>query len=138
MHEQMLPLLGDGSIRLYRRCMKRQLLFRSGLGLLACAVLSSGCATRLGDLTILSTKNVASVANVVERGVEGRDCISMLLFIPISGRLNPTIDEAMDDAMSRVPKGNIMTDVALYADLLFTFVYNRACYRVKGDVGVAR
>ena len=98
----------------------------------------SACTTRLGDLTILSTKNVASTANVMKRGVEGRDCVNLLLFIPISGRLNPSVDEAMSDAMSKVPEGNIMTDVALYNDIIFTYIFNQTCFRVKGDVGVQR
>ena len=111
---------------------------RRGLSLLACPLVLSACTTRLGDLTILSTKNVSTMPKVVQRTVEGEDCIHLALFIPVSGRLNPTIDEALDNAMSNVPEGNVMTDVAQYNDLLFTFLYNRTCYRVKGDVGVQK
>ena len=106
------------------------------VGLLSSVVALSACVTRLGDLTILSTKNVATTANVIKRGVEGRDCVNLLLFIPISGRLNPSVDEAMSDAMSKVPGSNVMTDVALYNDVILTYIFNQACYRVKGDVGV--
>ena len=118
------------------RNVRRRLVFAMGLPVLLGLV--SGCRTRLGDLTLLSTKNVTLTSSVVERSVEGKDCVQMLLFIPISGRLNPTLDEAMADAMSNVPDGNIMTDVALYNDVIFTLLYNQLCYRVKGDVGVQK
>ncbi len=31
-----------------------------------------------------------------------------------------------------------MTDVARYQDLIFTYLFNRSCLRVKGDAGILR
>ena len=72
--------------------MRRMALTLVTLGLL------SGCTTRVGDLTILSTKNVALQPTTTARNVEGRDCTHMLLFLPL-GKLNPTLDEALENAM---------------------------------------
>ena len=44
----------------------------------------------------------------------------------------------MDRAMAEVPEGNVMTNVAMYTDVVFTYVWNQTCLRVKGDVGTLR
>ncbi len=59
----------------------------------------------------------------------------MFLFIPL-GKMSPVLDEALDRAMEQVPDGNIMTNVAIYNDIIFTLLYNRSCFRVRGDVGI--
>lgn len=105
--------------------------------LLVAAALATGCRTRLGDLTIASTKNVGLNPEPVKRSVEGKDCANFLLFIPI-GKLNPNLEDAMEAAMEKVAAGNIMTDVAIYVDQISAIVFNQVCYRVKGDVGIQR
>jgi len=65
--------------------------------------------------------------------VEGEDCVDMILFIPI-GTLNPNIQDAVDRAVEKVPNGDMMTNVTLTEDMLFTLIYNRVCVRVTGDV----
>ena len=98
------------------------------------ALASSGCAYRTGDLSVVSSKNVGLQPQLIRQRVEGRDCTHMLLFIPL-GSLVPNLDEAMDRALEKVPDGNVLTDMAIYNDVLFTYIYNRTCLRVKGDVG---
>jgi len=98
--------------------------------LLAC--MASGCALRLGELTAASTKNVPLPATIVKRGVEGRDCVHQVLFIPI-GSLVPNMQEATDRALATVPEANALSDAALYAEPLVLFLYNRNCFRVRGD-----
>jgi hypothetical protein len=44
----------------------------------------------------------------------------------------------MDRAMEQVPEGNVMMNVAVYSDLIFTYVFNRQCTRVRGEVGSLR
>jgi hypothetical protein len=97
-------------------------------------IVSSGCSFRTGDLSVVSSKNVGLQPEVIRRGVEGSDCSHMLLFIPL-GSMVPNLDEAMDRALEKVPEGNVLTDLAIYNDVLFTYIYNRTCLRVKGDVG---
>ena len=104
------------------------------LTVVSLAALLVGCSIRMGDFTLLSSKNVGVEGEVIQRGVEGEDCVHMLLFLPL-GSLNPNLEEAMDRAMAEVPSGNVMTDLAIYNDVLFTYLYNRICIRVKGDVG---
>ena len=109
--------------------------------LLACRLASlwilvgiGGCAFRVGDLSLVSSQNVGLQPQVVRRSIEGKDCIYTLLVIPIGG-LVPNLEEAMDRALAKVPEGNVMTDVAIYNDVVFTFIFNQQCLRVKGDVG---
>lgn len=109
-------------------------MLRTVLGLLTVALISSACTTRMGDLTIASGKNVNLRPDVAQRAVEGKDCVNMILFIPL-GSLAPNVEEAMDQALAQVPGGNIMTDVAIYQDTIFTYLFNQTCLRVKGDVG---
>ena len=94
----------------------------------------SGCSFRTGDLSIVASQNVGLQPELIQRSVEGEDCTHVLLFIPM-GSLVPNLDEAMDRALEKVPDGNILTDVAVYSDVRFTYIYNRTCLRVKGDVG---
>ena len=98
------------------------------------AVLATACSSRVGDLSIVASRNVGFAPEPLRRSVEGEDCVHVLIFIPI-GSLVPNLDEATDRALAQVPAGNVMTDVAVYQDILFTFFYNRTCLRVKGDVG---
>jgi hypothetical protein len=97
----------------------------------------SGCAFRMGDFSLISSQNVAFSPEPIRRGVEGSDCVYTLIFIPIGG-LVPNLEEAMDRAMEQVPEGNVMMNVAVYSDLIFTYVFNRQCTRVRGEVGSLR
>ncbi len=106
--------------------MKKAVLF------LAIAMLS-GCTTRIGAFTFASTKNLGVAYAPLQTRVEGEDCIDMILFIPI-GTLNPNIQDAVDHAVEKVPNGDMMTNVTLTEDMLFTLIYNRVCVRVTGDV----
>jgi hypothetical protein len=99
---------------------------------LAIAMLS-GCTTRIGAFTFASTKNLGVAYAPLQTSVEGDDCVNMILFIPI-GTLNPNIQDAVDRAVEKVPNGDMMTNVTLNEDMLFTLVYNRVCVRVTGDV----
>ena len=106
--------------------MKRVFLF------LAIAMIS-GCTTRVGAFTFASTKNLGVAYTPLQTGVEGEDCVNIILFIPI-GTLNPNIQDAVDRAVEKVPNGDMMINVTLDEDFLFTLIYNRECVRVTGDV----
>ncbi len=100
--------------------------------LLAIAMLS-GCTTRIGAFTFASTKNLGVTYPPVQTGVEGEDCVNMILFIPM-GTLNPNVQDAVDRAVEKVPNGDMMTNVTVNEDMLITLLYNRNCVRVTGDV----
>jgi hypothetical protein len=56
----------------------------------------------------------------------------MLLFIPL-GSLNPSIEEAADRALRKATSADMLTNVSVYRDLLFLYIYSRTCARVEGD-----
>jgi hypothetical protein len=97
-------------------------------GLLALA----GCASNWGSLNLATTKNVGIQPSLVQRNVEGEDCLWMFLFIPI-GKLNPNIEEAINDALGKAPEANLLSNVSVSQHFLFTYIVNRSCLRVKGD-----
>jgi len=95
----------------------------------------AGCSARLGNLTLLTTKNMGVTPKPVLQHVRGEDCVHQILGIPI-GSLNPSIQEAMDRAIAQAPGGNAnaMTDVSIHQDILFLLLYSRICMRVDGSV----
>lgn len=106
--------------------MKRAFLFLT-------IIMLSGCTTRIGAFTFASTKNLGVAYPPLQTRVEGEDCVTQILLIPM-GTLNPNIQDAVDRAVEKVPNGDMMTNVTLNEDLVFTLVYNRDCVRVTGDV----
>ena len=105
--------------------------------LLLCALLAlPGCAFRMGDFTLVASENVGLAPETVRRSVEGKDCAYRLLFFIPLGSIVPNAEEAMDLAMEKVPEGNVMTNVAIYNDVVNLIVFSQTCLRVKGDVGV--
>ena len=99
--------------------------------LIGCAF-ASGCTTRLGDLTIATPKNLPQQFDVVMKDVEGEECLSQILIIPL-GTTNPTIDGAIDAALAKAPDADALVDASVHTDLIFTLLYNRSCVRIKGD-----
>lgn len=101
-------------------------------GLLVVAVLLAGCTTRVGDLTIATPKNITREFDVVQSGVEGRDCVNIILFIPL-GSLNPSMEGAIDAALEPVPEANAIADATFHQTSLITLLFNQSCVRVRGD-----
>lgn len=95
-------------------------------------LLATGCTTRLGDLTVASSRKLPTRFEVVRTNVEGRTCVEFILFVPF-GALNPSYDGAIDDALEDIPEADALADVTVMRDLLFTLFYNRTCVRVIGD-----
>ena len=110
--------------------------------ILLCLVLVSwfglGCSFRMGDFNVISSKNVALNPEPVQYGVEGRDCAYWLFSIIPLGSFVPNMEEAMDRAMGKVPQANLMTDIAIYRQTVFTLILNTFCVEVKGDLGELR
>ncbi len=94
--------------------------------LVALLVLSlAGCATRIGDFTVISTQNVdfsklAQVDLSTSQKIEGED-------IKTFGQ--PSLEEAIDDALEK-GGGNVLVNASLYIYQGFF----RSGYQVKGDV----
>lgn len=96
------------------------------------ACFMTGCVMNWGSLNVVTTKNVPLQPVVVQQNVEGEDCLWMFLFIPI-GKFNPNIEEAINDALSKVPEANLLSNVSVSQHIFFTYIVNRSCLHVKGD-----
>ncbi len=92
---------------------------------LCAALLATGCAIRVADLTLISTKNIdLSDAKIdVRKGVRatGEDCGYFFTL--------PNLENAIDDALQR-GHGNIMVDQVTYSRP----VPFGACIEVEGTV----
>jgi hypothetical protein len=104
---------------------------RAFAALLACLA-SAGCTTRLGDLTIVTPKNLPQEFQIVQENVEGKECLAQILIIPL-GTTNPTIDGAIDAALEKAPGADALVNASIYTDLIFTFFFNQSCVRINGD-----
>jgi hypothetical protein len=106
-----------------------------GLSLAACC--AAGCATRVGDFTIVSTKNV-EISRVdlkkvdFTRNVEGQDTRWWVLFIPFGPP--PNLKEAVDRCLEQ-GRGDFMTSAVIYSHAWHAIVVGREAIQVKGDVG---
>tara|TARA_Y100001970_G_scaffold96205_1_gene121185 strand:- start:214 stop:657 length:444 start_codon:yes stop_codon:yes gene_type:complete len=96
-------------------------------------IILTGCATRLGDFTLLSTRNVDLDGDyvLVERSVEGEDLVPIVILFPIG---TPNLENAIDDALKSAG-GDLMTDAVLtYNYWYIPYVYGVQRYSVEGDV----
>lgn len=90
----------------------------------------TGCAQRVTDFTIISSKNID-----LSRGMDfsrservvGEDTVPIILF-PLGV---PNAKEAMDDAIEKVPGCVGLMDGVLESEF-FSFVFGYVKYRVKG------
>lgn len=93
---------------------------------------ASGCTTsnRIGDFTVISTKNISSLAGAKKMGeFEGEDCVNVFFQVKI-----PNMEEALDQALS-AGEGNAMLDCVIYYDTTSCGAAPlKICYRVKGTV----
>ena len=92
----------------------------------------SACTTRIGDLTILSTKNIPAEMTVIREGVEGKDCSNVILLLIPVGTLNPTIDGAIDDALDKVPGADALIDVTIKSHAWTMILFTQSCVTVEG------
>lgn len=102
------------------------------LMLLLALVAISGCTTRIGDLTILSTKNIPAETTIIRENVQGKECANIvLLLIPI-GTMNPTIDGAIDDALDKVSGADALIDVTIESYAWTAILFTQSCVTVEG------
>lgn len=92
----------------------------------------SGCATQVGDFSIISTKTIDMDGEyeLVGRDVKGTDMRPIILYFP-SG--TPTIEGAINNALVSVD-GDIMTDATVTFNLWWLVYYGEQRYIVVGDV----
>ena len=101
-----------------------------------CACLLAGCATRIGDFTVLSTKNMDlnnQEGFVTQTGlrVTGTDKQHYVLFFPVTGMAN--MKQAADRAIQSAPGAVGLSNVVLYNTGFWVFLYGNGGYRIEGD-----
>lgn len=104
------------------------------LVLLIVSVCLSGCSMRMGDLTVVSSRNVSldkvdldSMPQV--GGVTGKDVKFVVLFIPIGF---PHLENAIDDALDK-GNGDVMIDCVVKTTYWW-FLIGQSGIEVKGNV----
>lgn len=97
------------------------------------ALLCTGCATRLLDFTIMSSKNVdLSRAGTFERAKsrsEGEDMVHWIISIPLGV---PNAKEAMDRAIESVPGAVALVDGVITSEFWWFLIYGQQRYVVEG------
>lgn len=95
-------------------------------------VVFSGCTTRIGDFTLMSTKNVVIGEKYVKvaENVEADDLAWWILFIPTGF---PNFKTAVDNLLEQ-NKGELATNTVLSSYSLWLLLVNQVGYKIKGDV----
>jgi hypothetical protein len=95
-------------------------------------VVTEGCTTRLGDFTVLSTKNVDVSGLKPGDRFSGEDCVNYALGMIPLGDIN--YKNAMDQALEK-GKGDVMVDIVLTASQwAFPLIWGQVCVVVEGNV----
>lgn len=92
------------------------------------SLLTTSCVerSRVGDFTIISTKNVSTLEGAQKIGVfEGKDCKT-------PGASFPSQEEAIDQALA-AGDGNVMMDAVVYFKPA-ACIFDTVCWEVKGTV----
>jgi hypothetical protein len=105
-----------------------------GFVFLGLALISTGCTTRIGDMTMLGTRSVSLNRLDLDKlpqtkNVTGEDSKFVFLFIPFGV---PHLKDAVDDALNK-GNGDLMTDVVLYSSGWW-FLVGQNTLQVKGTV----
>ncbi len=102
-------------------------------GLLLAVAFLGGCSTRVGDLTVASTKNIPTDFQMVQSGLQGKDCSYAFLGLIPLGTMNPTLDGALDDALAKVPTADALANATVTTDAYYFILWAQSCVRVTGD-----
>lgn len=95
-----------------------------------------GCATRIGDFTVGSSKNIGLLSQKGE-SVSGEDCSSNILgLIPLAGPTMPNFKTAVDKALEKA-KGDVVADAVMWESHVVTLIFNQHCFKVEGKVARA-
>jgi len=102
------------------------------VGVMAVSIV--GCATRLVDFTIISTKNIdLSRGADFKRGttrIQGEDKVSIIIFIPTG---TPNIKQAIDKAIQSVPGAVALLDgVVTSKGWYIPYIYGESSFVVEG------
>ena len=107
---------------------------RAMLAAVLCAgmFMFTGCTTRLGDFTVLSTKNVDVSGLKPGDRQTGEDCVNLLFSMIPMGEVN--WKNAMDQALER-GKGDVMVDAVLTVKAwAIPYIFGQSCLEFTGTI----
>ncbi len=105
---------------------------RLGLALSMTLLFLPACTTRLGDFTVLSTKNVDVTGLKPGDRYEGEDCVNMVFGMIPTGQVN--WKSAMDQALEK-GKGDVMVDIVLtMKSWAIPYIWGQQCIVMEGTV----
>jgi hypothetical protein len=112
--------------------MKRALVFTFVVSFLVVTLV--GCTQRIGDFTLLSTKNVeiGGKYKKLDGRFKGEDVKGMLLTIPLG---MPSFKTAVDNCIES-GKGDLITDAVLDQTFWTAIVWGEQGFTITGDVWV--
>jgi len=99
----------------------------------------SGCSTRLGNMTVVSTNNIDGLnANVKsEHRVKGDSCNHAFLIIPFGdfqNRLQIATDNAIDNGHKAGIDGDVLVNAKIGVTAWSILIYGQNCLTVEGDL----
>ena len=99
------------------------------------ALTTTGCSTRIADMTVITTRMVALDRVDLDklptkRRVAGESTRWVILIIPLGF---PTIKEAVDDALDK-GGGDLMTDAVVTSEGWTAILFGLTRLKVEGDV----
>ena len=107
---------------------------RNYLAVLLCVgmIIFAGCTTRLGDFTVLSTKNVDVSGLTPGDRFSGEHCVNYLFSMIPLGEVN--WKNAMDQGLER-GKGDVMVDIVLTQTMwTIPYIWGQQCIVIEGTV----
>ena len=112
-----------------------------GLGVLTLLMVAgfSGCASRLGNMTVVSTNNIDGLHADVgsKQRVHGESCNRAILFIPwgdFQNRLQIATDNAIDNGHKAGLKGDTLVNAKIGVSAWSVILYGQNCMTVDGDL----
>jgi hypothetical protein len=111
--------------------------FWPGILVMALVFTVTGCATRIGDFTLMSSKNVElgrlGEFNRSGQQIKGTDSlITVLGFIPVKTKVD--LKKALDNALNKIPGAQALVDVRIDVRRLNFLLFQIQGYVVSGTV----
>ena len=100
----------------------------------------SGCSTRLGNMTVVSTNNVNGLKTDVTESqrTQGESCIHTAFIFPFGdfqNRLQIATDNAIDNGHKAGLKGDVLVNAKIDINHWYIpLIYGQNCMQVKGDL----
>lgn len=104
-----------------------------GMGFITAGLLLAGCTTRLGDFTVVSSKNmdIGKTHQVKGSRVIGIDKKHIVIVIPTG---IPNMKEAVDEAIEKTPGAVGLSDVTIKQCWWYIpYIYGQQWWEVEGN-----